>query len=85
MTNVFLTAFLLGLVFLLALSAHRARLAAAKITAAPDPIKVAVMQYEAIAMALATIETLPEPMEAKAKRRQALLDRQKNLQLTLAT
>jgi hypothetical protein len=84
MTNVLFLAFLLGLVVLLALSVRRASIAAAKITAAPDPVRVATMQYEAIAMALATVETLAEPPETKAKRRQALIERQKNLQLTLA-
>lgn len=84
MSNVLFIAFLLGLTLLLTLSVRRARAAAAKITAAPDPAKVAIMQYEAIAVALATIETLPESPEDKAKRRQSLLDKQKNLQLALA-
>jgi hypothetical protein len=84
MTNTLFVALLLGLVVLLVCSARRARAAAARITAEPDPARVAVLQYEAIAFALANVEMLAEPPELKEKRRQSLLQQQRNLQLQLA-
>jgi hypothetical protein len=57
----------------------RAREVAAKITASPDPVRVALMQREALAIALQNVETLDEPPESIAQRRKALLEKQRNL------
>lgn len=71
------------LLTLIGYGVQRTRVVAAKISAEPDPTRIAILQMEALVIALATVETLPESAEIKAKRRQVLLEKQKNVQRLL--
>jgi hypothetical protein len=74
--------FIISALFLALISRSflRARAAAAKMGAEPDPVRVAMMQHEAIIMALQAVERLDESPEQIAVRRKNLLEKQRNLQ-----
>lgn len=57
----------------------RARAVAEKLGAEPDPMRVAMMQHEALVIALQAVERLDESPEQIAVRRKNLLEKQRNL------
>lgn len=61
-------------------SFFRARAVAAKLGAEPDPMRVALMQHEAFAIAFQAVERMDESPEQIAIRRKNLLEKQRNLQ-----
>lgn len=75
--------FLLTVLFLTFLlrSLYRAGTVAVKLSAGPDPVKVALLHRDGLAMALQAVENLDESPEQKAIRREKLLLKQRNFQL----
>lgn len=80
MKNLLLVLCVLGLVGLILWNVRRTRTAAAVLSGEPNPMRVAVLQYQAIAEALAAVEASGASPELKAARRQVLME--KKLQLS---